>query len=662
MRPFKVISAPVAAGLIVGSLLGFSLGSLFVTQASRDTVRLVEDRHGITQAMALTEVVAAIESGKTGEDRAFGEAIKIWTQAHPDVREVRVVRLSGARLLASTEKGDAARGRLPRRLTRDEKWLFDLGQRLRIARETNRDEGASRKKEIELNQLPGNLLQVSAPYLLHGDVVGFVQLKLQKPGLNMVTGRGAAALSVLAVIALYLMTVMLLRQNRFMTPAGQGRSPGQLAVAAALLILGFLIFAATQFTVLDAQRRSLEQRLAGQYASVRTTVDDIDRTLNLPHSPPGENRWDVDEYRRPYRFTDGQGRLRTDALAAARSSQARELRRSLEGGGAVALFLLLFFGTGWARRLRETLTENREAYLYVSPAIVGMLILVFFPFLYGIALSFTDANIYNTGAHLKEIWIGFTNYLSILGDMDVFVRSGSTWIVNYQNFYWTLYITIAWTIVNVAIGVSVGLLLALILNTKGLGMRTVYRVLLILPWAIPNYITALIWRGMFHKQFGVINQVIQIFGGEPVAWFDGVFTSFITGVATNGWLSFPFMMVMCLGGLQSISQEMYEAARLDGASRWQQFRYITLPSLKPVLIPAIVISVVWTFNMFNIIFLVSGGEPAGSNEILITEAYKIAFEQYRYGYAAAYSTIIFVILFVYGIFQIRMTKATEANI
>jgi len=195
-----------------------------------------------------------------------------------------------------------------------------------------------------------------------------------------------------------------------------------------------------------------------------------------------------------------------------------------------------------------------------------------------------------------------------------------------------------------------------------LKMRAVYRVLLILPWAIPNYITALIWRGMFHKQFGVINQVIQMFGGEPVAWFDGVFSSFITGIATNGWLSFPFMMVMCLGGLQSISQEMYEAARLDGAGRWHQFRYITLPSLKPVLVPAIIISVVWTFNMFNIIFLVSGGEPAGSNEILITQAYKIAFEQYRYGYAAAYSTIIFLILLAYGIFQIKMTKATEASI
>jgi len=121
------------------------------------------------------------------------------------------------------------------------------------------------------------------------------------------------------------------------------------------------------------------------------------------------------------------------------------------------------------------------------------------------------------------------------------------------------------------------------------------------------------------------------------------------------------MMVVILGGLQSISQDMYEAATIDGASKWQQFWQITLPSLKPTIIPAVIISVVWTFNMFNVIYLVSGGEPAGANEILITKAYKIAFEEYRYGYAAAYSVVIFLILMVYGVFQTRMTRATEAT-
>jgi arabinogalactan oligomer/maltooligosaccharide transport system permease protein len=99
---------------------------------------------------------------------------------------------------------------------------------------------------------------------------------------------------------------------------------------------------------------------------------------------------------------------------------------------------------------------------------------------------------------------------------------------------------------------------------------------------------------------------------------------------------------------------------VDGATKWQQFRSITLPSLKPALIPAIILSVVWTFNMFNIVYLVTQGEPAGSTEILITQAYKIAFEKYRYGYSAAYSTVIFMILLIYGSIQNRVTRATEA--
>jgi arabinogalactan oligomer/maltooligosaccharide transport system permease protein len=197
------------------------------------------------------------------------------------------------------------------------------------------------------------------------------------------------------------------------------------------------------------------------------------------------------------------------------------------------------------------------------------------------------------------------------------------------------------------------------LNTKGLAFRAWYRVLLILPWALPNYITALIFKGMFHQQFGVINQIFQMVGLRPLAWFDGPLTSFLAVLTTNGWLSFPFMMVVSLGALQSIPSDLYEAARVDGATRWQQFRSITLPSLKPALVPAVILSVIWTFNQFNVIYLVSAGQPSGATEILITQAYKLAFEQYRYGYAAAYSMVIFVILLVYGTWQNRVTKASE---
>ena len=225
---------------------------------------------------------------------------------------------------------------------------------------------------------------------------------------------------------------------------------------------------------------------------------------------------------------------------------------------------------------------------------------------------------------------------------------------------WTLLVTVAWTVTNVALGVSSGLFLALILNTRDLALKPVYRVLLILPWAVPNYITALIWKGMFHQQFGVINHALRMVGLPAVNWFDRPLTSFLTALTTNAWLSFPFMMVVSLGALQSIPTDLYEAARVDGASRWQQFKAITLHSLRPALIPAVILSVVWTFNMFNIISLVTAGEPGGATEILVTQAYKFAFERYRYGYAAAYSTVIFGILLVYGVMQNRVSRAVEA--
>jgi len=256
--------------------------------------------------------------------------------------------------------------------------------------------------------------------------------------------------------------------------------------------------------------------------------------------------------------------------------------------------------------------------------------------------------------------VGLENFKDILTDLRLVERTREGFVFDYGNFYWTLGFTIVWTISNVTIGVTVGLILALVLNTRGLAFRAVYRVLLILPWAVPTYITALVFQGMFHRQFGVINQMRQIVGLEAVAWFDGPVTSFITVLTTNSYLSFSFMMVVSLGALQSIPADLYEAARVDGASRWQQFKSITLPSLRPALVPAVILSVIWTFNQILVIFLVSGGQPAGATEILISQAYKLAFEQYRYGYAAAYSVIIFIILFFYGLFQNRVTRATEA--
>jgi arabinogalactan oligomer/maltooligosaccharide transport system permease protein len=129
-------------------------------------------------------------------------------------------------------------------------------------------------------------------------------------------------------------------------------------------------------------------------------------------------------------------------------------------------------------------------------------------------------------------------------------------------------------------------------------------------------------------------------------------------VVTNTWLGFPFMMVVTLGALSSIPSELEEAATLDGASRWQRFTAIVLPHIKPALLPSVLLGSVWTFNMFNVVYLVSGGEPGSQTDILVSEAYRWAFERgERYGYAAAYSVLIFLFLLFYG----RLTRRLEAK-
>ena len=305
--------------------------------------------------------------------------------------------------------------------------------------------------------------------------------------------------------------------------------------------------------------------------------------------------------------------------------------------GLVLMALLTYTAYRFRRdALWPKIKRSWPAYLYLAPALVGMMLLVIVPFVVGSAVSLF--------AHRQGsfTYVGVSNFVSILTSADY-------GITDPLSFYFTLGVTVLWTLCNIVLHVGLGMALAMILREPWLRMRGVYRVLLIVPWAIPNYITALIWKGMFHKQFGAINGVLAWFGMEPVSWFSQFSTAFAANLVTNAWLGFPFMMVVTLGALQSIPRELEEAAEVDGANAWQRFRHVVFPLLKPALVPAIILGTVWTFNMFNIIYLVSGGEPDGSTEILISEAYKWAFtRQNQYGYAAAYAVLIFLVLLVYS--------------
>jgi len=274
--------------------------------------------------------------------------------------------------------------------------------------------------------------------------------------------------------------------------------------------------------------------------------------------------------------------------------------------------------------------NRRLAFWLLAPAGAVMLVVVVWPLLYNFWISLTNWNMY----HFRDpSFIGLRHYGRLLREPD----------------FWRIFAkTLAWTGVNLVFHFTLGLGAALLLNQKLPG-RPLYRALLILPWAMPQYISALTWRGMFNMEYGAVNILLEKLHliAQPIGWFSNEWWAFLAPTITNIWLGFPFIMVIALGGLQSIPRDLYEAARIDGAGPVRRFFAITLPMLKPVLMPALILGTIWTFNNLNVIWLVTNqGMPADKTHILVTYVYKAAFTYYRYGYAAAFSVLIFLILLV----------------
>ncbi len=303
--------------------------------------------------------------------------------------------------------------------------------------------------------------------------------------------------------------------------------------------------------------------------------------------------------------------------------------------------------TATAAPARRGLSDVARHRLFLAallvPTAIIVLAVVAFPFVYNVAISFSNMNVYT----LRD-WelIGLAQYAAVFAE---------------PAFWEVLLKTVIWTGVNVAFHVGLGVFLAVILHQSFIKGKSAWRVLLILPWAVPQYITALTWRGMFNFEFGAVNLLVESMGGTAVSWLTDPVTAFVAAIMTNIWLGFPFMMVIALGGLQSIPKELYEAAEVDGASAWVQFRSITAPLLKPVMIPAITLGTIWTFNNINVVWLVSnGGEPNDQTHILVSYVYEAAFSMYRFGWAAALSMVIFAILFVFTQVFLNRTQATES--
>lgn len=281
-------------------------------------------------------------------------------------------------------------------------------------------------------------------------------------------------------------------------------------------------------------------------------------------------------------------------------------------------------------------------YLYVSPALIGIGMIVVFPIIYCIYISFTNMNLYHWNNY--EI-IGFKNYGRVLGSID-------------SEFYMVLFRTILWTVINVFLQVALGMFLALLLNMKELKFKGLMRTLIIIPWAVPGYISSLVWRGMFNYDFGIINTMLTKIGLGRVEWLTTPTYGMIACIIVNVWLATPFMMLVCLGSLQSVDGSYYEAAEMDGATTIDKFFKITLPIIKPILLPPIIMTTFVTFKQFDIIYLMTRG-LGGELDVVITYAYNKAFITKNYSFSAAFSVIIFMILLAFTFINMKAAKADE---
>lgn len=293
----------------------------------------------------------------------------------------------------------------------------------------------------------------------------------------------------------------------------------------------------------------------------------------------------------------------------------------------------------------RNLAQSKWAPLgFLLPGLIAVIFAVAYPILYEIKISFQNVSITNVISGIYP-WIGLDNYIEIITD---------------PLFYTTFLRTIIWTVVNVSAHVFFGVSLALLLHRKLPG-KNLIRTLLILPWAVPQYIAVLTWRNMYNTEYGAVNIILSKLLGQTVSipWMSDPKWTFIAAIITNIWSGIPFMMMISYGGLQGISEELYEAAEIDGASSFQKLRNITIPLLKPIMTPAIVWGTIVTFNMLNVLVIFTNNTSAEDTQILVSLVYKRAFEGYKFGYSAAFSLIIFLILLCFSSVYIKTQKLED---
>ncbi len=313
-----------------------------------------------------------------------------------------------------------------------------------------------------------------------------------------------------------------------------------------------------------------------------------------------------------------------------------------------------------------------QPYLYLLPAFAVMAAITFYPLIFQVWMSFTEFGAVNFRVRnpVAPEWIGLDNYVRI--------ATSKLQIPNFE-FLRLVFFNLWWAFSNVVLHVVIGVLVAVVLNTKGLFFRGFYRALFILPVVIPSIIVATVWRNMFDTDAGAVNFLIQGIGGlfgipadapgmhlnwlrqvnDPIS-FIPLPLSYFAMLVANTWLGWPLNAVVATGALQSIPGELYEAAAMDGASPWQKFRHVTVTFLRPAMLPYAIYGFVITFNLFFLPYFMTGGEPFGRTEILVTQAYRLANDRQLFGVAAAFSVYLFFLLLAVTLVTNRLAQATKS--
>lgn len=291
----------------------------------------------------------------------------------------------------------------------------------------------------------------------------------------------------------------------------------------------------------------------------------------------------------------------------------------------------------------------RTALLFILPAFISISVFTIAPIIYTVFISFTNYNMYHLDSY--DI-VGLENYISVI--------TGSISEIFFPVLGWTIVFAVLCTIG----GYSIGMGLAVLLNNPNMKESKLYKSILIVPWALPATIAILSWQGLLNESSGGINTLLGLIGLDGVPWMTNVFWARTGIIIVNLWLGFPYMMNVCLGGLQSIDATYYEAAKVDGATKWQSFKAITFPMVFRLSVPLVVSNFAFNFNNFANIYMITGGGPArvgsqfaGSTDILASTIYKMTTQSNRYELSATLSVISFLIVGTLTLINLNMSGA-----